>query len=96
MKFLSIILVAMLLIGCRKTNTDVEPCQTQLGRFQRGVHLANIDLINENQRLDWFEISKNLIQGSSYAPAERCIPISGSKNIELQIAEQEEARKNLR
>ena len=96
MKILIYFSVVLLLLSCRKTNTDVEPCQVQLGRYQRGVHLANVDFINEDQRLNWFEISKNMIDGFSYAPAARCIPTANLKSIEVQIAEQEEARKNLR
>lgn len=81
---------------CAKPRPAIMPCDEDLGFSTRKLHLANVDFLNEDRAVDWYEIYENLTLRRTNTPAEKCIPHTRVKTIEQNIDSVEHSIKELR
>lgn len=88
--------LAVLLIGCAKARHEVMPCDQDLGYASRKMHLANVQYLDENRGIDWFELYENLVNRRNNTAPQNCIPLQNQPTIEQMIERSEHDVKELR
>ena len=82
--------------NCGKPRLRVDPCDEDLGYATGKMHLANVQFLDEEKQVDWFEIYENLEERRKNAAPQKCIPMQQTRTIEQEIERNEHDLKNLR
>lgn len=83
-------------LSCAKPKLVVMPCDEDLGYANQKMHLSNVQFLDENRAIDWFELYMNLEERRDNEPAKKCIPIGHRSTIEQEIERTEHSEKHLR
>ena len=81
-------MVLPLLFACGKTS-DFDICNPQGGRFVKGTHYINSELITEDSRFDYLQWDFYRRKSAEYATEYDCIPVAPQKKLLENIEEEE-------
>lgn len=84
------------LLNCAKVKPQVPPCDEDLGYLSSKHHLANVQYLDENRSIDWFELYENLEERRTNTAPQKCIPGSHAPTTEQAIEREEHGLRNLR